>query len=324
MPLGLLGLAKISWQVFGHCAGEQNLLRELLLPLGAATAVVGALMAWLQRHLKRLLGLSTIAHMGIVLTGAASGQALGAAGLLAYIVGHALVKGALFTLAGVLLAVLASNDEIELRGRGRSLPGTALLMLLAGLLLAGAPWGILHAGDDMLGEAAARVLPGWGRASTVFAAAVTGAAVLRAAGRIFLGWDATAGIEAEGPTEPEREKANRPVWLMLLPCVVMLALSLWPALLVIPQVMAAGARVARLPAQDVPGALGGIGWGTLSASLALVIAGLALGRERLPPRWTHLAQFGVRLLRRVRDLHSGVVNEYVAWQQWALRHWRRR
>src|SRR6185437_10035440 len=147
VPLGLLGLAKISWQVFGHCASEQNLLRELLLPLGAATAVVGALMAWLQRHLKRLLGFSTIAHMGIALMGAVSGQTLGAAGLLAYIVGHALVKGTLFMLAGVLLAVLASNDEIDLRGRGRSLPGTAVLMTLAGLLLAGAPWGILHAGD---------------------------------------------------------------------------------------------------------------------------------------------------------------------------------
>src|SRR6185437_4681409 len=267
VPLGLLGLAKISWQVFGHCASEQNLLRELLLPLGAATAVVGALMAWLQRHLKRLLGFSTIAHMGIALMGAVSGQTLGAAGLLAYIVGHALVKGTLFMLAGVLLAVLASNDEIDLRGRGRSLPGTAVLMTLAGLLLAGAPWGILHAGDDMLAEAAARILPGWARAAAVFAGAVTGAAVLRAAGRIFLGWGEVVGIEAEGPTEPEREKANRPIWLMLLPCVALLALSLWPAFLVAPAAMAAGARVSHLPPQEFSGAPGGAAWGACSAAL---------------------------------------------------------
>jgi multicomponent Na+:H+ antiporter subunit D len=54
------------------------------------------------------------------------------------------------------------------------------------------------------------------------ASALTGGAVLRAAGRIYLGVGAVAGDEERGPTEKEQEKSDPQLWLMLAPCV------LWP------------------------------------------------------------------------------------------------
>ena len=270
-------------------------------------------MSWQQRHLKRLLGYSTISHMGVALIGAVSGQALGAAGVLAYIVGHAFVKGALFMIAGVLLAVRASNDEIDLLGRGKGMKGTAFLMVLAALLLAGAPLGVLHAGGELLGSAGADVLPAWARVAMVFAGALTGAAVLRAAGRIFLGWGSGEGIESESPTESAGEPGNRPVWLMLTPCVGLLVLALFPASLVTPFVLEQGARLARLPTQAAPEGLAGAGWAALSMSLAVVIAGVALARFRLPSGRLRLQDRVSGALRSLRSLHSGLVTDYIAW-----------
>lgn len=50
--------------------------------------------------------------------------------------------------------------------------------------------------------------------------------MLRATGRVFLGWGEAAGEEERGPSEEEREKANRPLWLMMLPILLLLALAL--------------------------------------------------------------------------------------------------
>ena len=138
VSLGLFALAKLTFQVFIVSADARYLMHGLFMSLGGVTAVVGALMAWSQRHLKRMLAFCTISHMGIMLTGLATLSATGLAGLLTYLVGHGLVKGALFMLVGVLLATRASVDELNLKGLGKGLGPTGVAMAVAGLLLGGA------------------------------------------------------------------------------------------------------------------------------------------------------------------------------------------
>ena len=53
------------------------------------------------------------------------------------------MKGALFIVAGILLAKLSSADEIALYGRGRALWPAGIAMAVGGLLLGGAPMGRL-------------------------------------------------------------------------------------------------------------------------------------------------------------------------------------
>ena len=150
VSLGLFGLAKVSAVVFAGSDQVQQALPVLLIGLGSATALLGGWMALLQRHLKRMLAFSTISHAGIMLTGIGALSAGGTGGTLVYLVGHGLVKGALFMIAGILLATRASIDEIALRGLGRGIGPAGIAMALAGLLLCGLPIGVLDQGTRLV------------------------------------------------------------------------------------------------------------------------------------------------------------------------------
>ncbi|PJI53137.1 NADH-quinone oxidoreductase subunit E, partial [Methylobacterium radiotolerans] len=156
VSLGLFGLAKVSSVVFGGSDQVQHALPALLIGLGSFTALLGGWMALLQRHLKRMLAFSTISHAGIMLTGLGALTVDGTGGMLVYVVGHGLVKGALFMIAGILLATQASIDEIALRGLGRGIWPAGVAMALAGLLLCGLPLGVLDQGTRLVQGALAQ------------------------------------------------------------------------------------------------------------------------------------------------------------------------
>jgi multicomponent Na+:H+ antiporter subunit D len=312
--LGIYGITKLVWQVFGGDAGLRSATHGLLLAMGVGSALVGGFMCQGQRHLKRLLAFSTISHVGIMLIGVSLLTPTGVAGLLLYLFGHGLVKGALFMVAGILLAQCGGIDELGLRGCGAPYWPAGVAMALGGLLLAGLPVGLLDAGSGLIDAAGAAGGEGWVAGVMVLAMALTGAAVLRAAGRIFLGWGETPGEEERSPSENEQE-VPRPFWLMLAPCLLLLAASLFsggrgtafmrhavgPFLLL--------AHTAP-PLPPTPHAW--LPW--LSTALAISIAGFGLARRHLPRTLVRgrdaIAGPPFRLLHA---LHAGVVGDYVAW-----------
>jgi multicomponent Na+:H+ antiporter subunit D len=314
VSLGLFGLAKVSAVVFAGSDQVQHALPVLLTALGSFTALLGGWMALLQRHLKRMLAFSTISHAGIMLTGIGALSADGTGGALVYVVGHGLVKGALFMIAGILLATRASIDEIALRGLGRGIGPAGIAMALAGLLLCGLPIGVLDQGTRLVQGALAQQGHGIALAAGAIGAALTGAAVLRAAGRIFLGLGPDPGDEAGAPSEDEREKANRPLWLMLAPCCALLALDVGlPASLIEHALPRAASAFMHRPAVDaVAEGPGWLPW--MSVLAALAGAAYGLFRDRLPA-------FVVRSVgatqsaptRALEALHSGLIGDYAAW-----------
>jgi multicomponent Na+:H+ antiporter subunit D len=316
VPLGLFGFAKLVVVIFAGAEEILAFVHTLLLTLGCLTAVVGGLMAWSQRHLKRLLAFSTIAHIGIMLTGLAASSGAGMAGLLAYLIGHGLVKGALFMLVGVLLATRASVDELDLRGLGRDIWPAGVAMAVAALLLGGAPLGILHGGADLIAASAPRAAGPVIHAAVLIGTALTGAAVLRAAGRIYLGLGPDPGAQAEAPTEEEQEKADRPLWLMLAPCVVLLVLAFVPADLakhaavrVVP-LFAAGHPSFPVPEPEAGATV--LPW--ISVLTTVGLACLAFWGHRLPKAPRLAAKLATTpLLGGLNRLHSGLVNDYVVW-----------
>ena len=188
---------------------------------------------------------------------------------------------------------------------------------LGGLLLGGAPIGLMDGGAGLIDAAGSDQAKGWLAVPIIAAAALTGGAVLRAAGRIFLGWGETAGEEKAAPTEVEAEE-NRPLWLMLAPCILLLAAALF-----------SGERAAEFAWHAVPRfihpdgsgmALGAVPepphpfvpW--LSVCLAIGIAAFDLGRRHLPRMMSRPSDIiSEPLFRMLHTMHDGVVGDYVAW-----------
>ncbi len=329
VAIGLFGVARLTWSVFAPSVVVQQVVHTLLLGIGVVSAMVGGVMALIQRHVKRLLAFSTISHTGIMLIGLSLLNHAGLSGMLVYMVGHGMVKGALFMLAGILLATLGGIDEIGLRGRGSGIWPAGVVMAVGGLLLAGLPLGLMDQGAGLIESAAHEAGHSWAMLGLITGTVCTGGAVLRATGRIFLGWGQFPGEEERSPTEDEQEKADRPLWLMLAPAALLMLLVLVGAYLeggfaaraashfMYPDVGAvlgpAAQPVPLLSAGPQPNpSTSATPW--ISVLLALAIAVYGLTRRRLPGLLVGgLDRLLGPVLQGLSGLHSGLIGDYVAW-----------
>ncbi|HTU26699.1 MAG TPA: complex I subunit 5 family protein, partial [Pirellulales bacterium] len=219
VELGLFGAARVYWIGFsGVLAPHAPDVRRVLIAAGAVTALVGALLAVWQRHIKRLLAFSTVSHSGMMLMGLGLLSADGLAATFVYLAGHGLVKGALFMLAGILLDRHGSIDQTKLVGRGRREPWLGATLLVGGLALVGVPPFGTWLGKSALERAAAAAGMHWLSWIWLAAALLTGVAVLRVFGRVFLGLG-SGPDETGSPCEaeqPEVRAARSKLSMMLL------------------------------------------------------------------------------------------------------------
>jgi multicomponent Na+:H+ antiporter subunit D len=339
--LGLYALLRVYWTVFsGAFEGSEEAIRAVLVGIGALTAVVGGVMCFAQRHLKRMLAFATISHVGLFLIGIALLEPGGLAGTAIYALADGAVKASLFVCVGVLGHRYASVDEHVLRGRGRGLPLTAGLMAIGGLALASFPPFGPFLGKSLIEHSADELGYGWVAVVFVIVSALTGGAVLRACGRIFLGWGPNVDHGPDpfaGPTgeaDPELDASHDVVpRIMTFPQVALLVFGLGIAFVpgIADQVQGAAAQLQDRPAYAAtvlqgrpmaaaapvraasPHALDWI-YSTLSMAVALALAGVALRRGRVRDAVpAGLGRAGDRALHVLRGLHSGHVGDYVTW-----------
>ncbi|WEH32057.1 complex I subunit 5 family protein [Streptomyces sp. AM 4-1-1] len=311
VELGVYGVGRVYWTVFAGPGGIPAPDTErALLVLGAASAAVGAVMCWQQRHVKRLLAYATVAHTGLFLIGLGLLTPEATGGVALYVLAHAGVKAALFACAGILLDRYGSIDEHELHGRARKLPVVGTLFAIGGLALAGLPPFGTGLGKAVVEEGAGTPLT----ALFVAVSAVTGAAVLRMTARVFGGLGPRPTDAGRYETSGRDEEPETRGTLVRVP----------DTMLAVPALLLAGALVVGLVpgvADDVgravDGALPGAAphpphWtgpglllGGLSALLAVALAARAVRRPgwAKPHPWT----------QPLRRLHSGHIGDYVAW-----------
>ncbi|WP_409179583.1 complex I subunit 5 family protein [Amycolatopsis sp. VS8301801F10] len=327
VELGLYGVLRVRSAVFGTVLDDATVSR-VFLAAGIASAVLGAVLCFTQRHLKRLLAYSTIAHIGLFLCGLAATGGEATAAFVLSVLGHAGAKGALFLLTGVLKDRYGSVDEDDLFGRATHSRTEAVLFLVAAAALAGLPPFGLALGKD----AAEHAGPEWLMLVFAVISALTAAAVLRAGLRVYFGLGRPPAEDSADTTsgsgeEPEtgRPIARTPI-PMLAAIVVLLGFALAAGL--VPWIRdvaaAAGAQAVdragylhdvlpTLP-PSLPAAVPELSWtppGLLSAAvtalLTLGAAALALWSRRRTPKPLHEA---LTVLHRA---HSGQVGDYVAW-----------
>lgn len=340
VELGLYAVFRVYWTVFAGTIGPHTVaLREILLVLGVITALVGAVMCLLQQHLKRLLAFSTISHVGLFLIGAALLTPLGMAGMAVYVLGHALVKGALFLCSGILLHRFESVDIAMLYRRGRALPYTGAIFLLGGLGLAGVPPFGTFLGKGIIEEASAAAGYPWLAAVLVLCAVCTGGAVLRAGVNIFLGWGQPFGDSSSAGERQESESESggpspRTPFVMFMPALLLLVAAF---LLGFVPHLGPGAEAAAARFQDSAGYIAAVLphvvrgapqafsapanpdasmviSGFIATAGALAYALLALFGHQLPAALrTPLKRLVDQPVRLLHTLQSGHPGDYITW-----------
>ncbi|MGH3001176.1 MAG: complex I subunit 5 family protein, partial [Gaiellaceae bacterium] len=115
--LGYHGIARVYWAAFSGSTGQAEAIRNVLVALGVASALVGGAMALLQAELKRLIAFATVANGGVTLVGIGVLTPDGLGGSDVFVVAGGLVRAAAILLVGVCIHHLGSGDELELRGR---------------------------------------------------------------------------------------------------------------------------------------------------------------------------------------------------------------
>ncbi|MGE5206601.1 MAG: complex I subunit 5 family protein, partial [Chlamydiota bacterium] len=335
VELGIYAVLRVYWTVFdGPFAAHRGDVRALLLTVGALTAVVGAVMCFGQRHIKRLLAFSTVSHVGLLTIGFGVLKAGALAGVALYVIGHGLVKAALFLLAGLLLHRYGSVDELELHGRGRELRVTGMVFLLAGLGLASMPGFATFRGETAILDAAEGIGQGWLHAVFFISAVLTAGAVVRVWGRVFQGMGKKEEAETAGAKKIKEERETTQVshgipGVMFIPAAALVLLAI--AIGLTPGVTRA-ARTAAVVMQDrvgyrarvldhtwIPVAPApeeraplskGLVW-----SLSATAAALGLGFLSLSRYWPSkhaLTRPVAMTVRGLRKIHSGHVGDYVA------------
>ena len=184
-------------------------LWQAVLPLfGGVTLVVGAVLALRQTDLKLMLAYTTVASLGlmVMLVGIGHEKAVEAAAL--YLIAHALFKGALFMIAGVVDHEAGTRDITRLGGLAKAMPLTFAAALLAAASMGGLPFFL----GFMAKEEIYAALP---PSHPAFLAAFAGNAMMFAAGfaiavRVFMG----------SPVETPKRAHDGPVLLMAGPLVL--------------------------------------------------------------------------------------------------------
>lgn len=134
---------------------------------------------------------------------------------------------------------------------------------------------------------------------------------------LFAGWGQVPGEEDRAPTEQEQEKADRPLWLMLVPTVALLGLALvlgdWTSAFA-PH--AAGQMMQRSMPDTALGpiAVEPTSWPWLAVAGAVVLAVYHLSRRQFPDKLRHAIDRATRPVGDVlHGLHSGLIGDYVTW-----------
>lgn len=136
LKLGSYGFVRLSLPILPQAA-------EAFAPWMGALAVCGiiygALAAWVQRDVKKLVAYSSVSHMGFCILGMFSLKIAGVTGSVLYMVNHGLATGALFLVVGMIYERYHTRDVENIGGLARQMPWMAFFLIIFTLSSIGLP-----------------------------------------------------------------------------------------------------------------------------------------------------------------------------------------
>jgi NADH-quinone oxidoreductase subunit M len=128
--VGTFGMIRYCIELFPAGA---HYFTPLILVLSVVGILYGAIVAIGQRDLKRLIAYTSVSHMGLITLGIFAMTSEGQAGGVFYMVNHGFATGALFLIAGFMIARRRSPLIADYGGVQKVAPVLAGLFLIAGL-----------------------------------------------------------------------------------------------------------------------------------------------------------------------------------------------
>ncbi|MGH2752341.1 MAG: NADH-quinone oxidoreductase subunit M [Actinomycetota bacterium] len=211
LKMGTYGLLRFAIPLFPDAARE---FVPLIMTLAIIGIIYGALVAIVQRDLKRLVAYSSIAHLGFVVLGMFVGTIQGMSGGILQMVNHGLSTGALFMLVGLLYDRRHTRLIADYGGLAKTVPALAGVFLFVTMSSIGLPGlnGFIGEFLILLGTFLGH---GWWVVPAAFGVVLAAVYLLWAYRRVFHG---PITIEANASMTDLRMRE----WLMLAPVMALI------------------------------------------------------------------------------------------------------
>ncbi|WP_226648515.1 NADH-quinone oxidoreductase subunit M [Microbulbifer variabilis] len=136
LKTGAYGLLRFNLPLFPESSIE---FAPVAMTIGAISIIYGAMLAFAQRDMKRLVAYSSVSHMGFVLLGLYALDTIAIQGAVMQMIAHGLSTAALFALVGALQHRLHTRDMQQLGGLWGRLPKLSAIALFFAVASLGLP-----------------------------------------------------------------------------------------------------------------------------------------------------------------------------------------
>jgi NADH-quinone oxidoreductase subunit M len=136
LKLGTFGFVRYALPLFPAAALD---FAPWIVGLAVIGIVYGALVAWVQSDLKKLVAYSSVSHMGFIVLGLFALDAQGVSGAVLQMVNHGVSTGALFLLVGMIYERRHVRDLSAFGGLAKVMPVFAAFFAIATLSSIGLP-----------------------------------------------------------------------------------------------------------------------------------------------------------------------------------------
>ena len=159
LKMGTYGFLRFVLPMFPEATAEYA---WLFIALSLIGIIYGALVAWVQPDMKKLVAYSSVSHLGFCVLGIFAMNQAGIEGSILQMVNHGISTGALFLLVGVIYERRHTRLMAEFGGIARTVPVFAVLFVIAVLSSVGLPGLNGFIGEFLILAAAFQANPWYG------------------------------------------------------------------------------------------------------------------------------------------------------------------